>query len=186
VFILEGAKVVFHEMGFPDHFLQLKGDSLALAGVKFSFDALSGFFLWHGFASLHVSMDVPGRRTFARGRPGWLSALFREAPQHGSDGGQLARIKLFYQCHKFLRGRRRERCDGLAGYLNDVRHPYVFYGIVNKKRSTERAGRPATGQDPVTAIRLSKELRDTVDNWAGKQDDTLGRSEAVRLLVEWG
>ena len=50
----------------------------------------------------------------------------------------------------------------------------------------KRAGRPATGQDPVTAIRLSKELRETVDKWAGKQDDTPGRSEAIRRLVELG
>jgi hypothetical protein len=40
-------------MGFRDQFQQLKGDSLALAGVKFGFDALSGFFLWHGFAPRH-------------------------------------------------------------------------------------------------------------------------------------
>ena len=50
----------------------------------------------------------------------------------------------------------------------------------------KRAGRPATGQDPVTAIRLSKELRGTVDDWAGKQDDTPSRSEAIRRLVELG
>jgi len=145
-------------MGFPDHFLQLKGDSLALAGVKFSFDALSGFFLWHGFASLHVSMDVPGRRTFARGRPGWLSGHFREAPQHGSDGGQLARIKLFYQCHKFLRGRRHERCDGLAGYLNDVRHRTFSMASSIKNVVRKRAGRPCywpgsgDGYPPVKGI----------------------------------
>jgi hypothetical protein len=33
---------------------------------------------------------------------------------------------------------------------------------------------------------LSKELRETVDKWAGKQDDTPGRSEAIRRLVELG
>jgi len=60
--------------------------------------------------------------------------------------------------------------------------PYVFYGIVIKKRSTERAAEPATGQDPVTAIRLSKELRDTVE--IGRQTGRHARpSEAVRLLV---
>jgi hypothetical protein len=47
-------------------------------------------------------------------------------------------------------------------------------------------GRPATGRDPVTAIRLSKELRATVDKWAGKQADMPGRSEAIRRLVELG
>jgi hypothetical protein len=50
----------------------------------------------------------------------------------------------------------------------------------------KRPGRPATGQDPVTAIRLSKELRETVDKWADKQDDQPGRSEAIRRLVELG
>jgi hypothetical protein len=47
-------------------------------------------------------------------------------------------------------------------------------------------GRPATGRDPVTAIRLSAELRATVDKWAAKQDDEPGRSEAIRRLVELG
>ncbi len=47
-------------------------------------------------------------------------------------------------------------------------------------------GRPATGRDPVTAIRLSKELRETVHKWADKQDDQPGRSEAIRRLVELG
>jgi hypothetical protein len=47
-------------------------------------------------------------------------------------------------------------------------------------------GRPATGQDPVTAIRLSKEMRAAVDAWATKQDDAPGRSEAIRRLVELG
>lgn len=49
-----------------------------------------------------------------------------------------------------------------------------------------RPGRPATGQDPVTAIRLSAQLRATVDAWATKQDDTPRRSEAIRRLVEIG
>jgi hypothetical protein len=38
----------------------------------------------------------------------------------------------------------------------------------------------------VTAIRLSRELRATVDKWASKQDDDPGRSEAIRRLVELG
>jgi hypothetical protein len=50
----------------------------------------------------------------------------------------------------------------------------------------KRPGRPATGQDPVTAIRLSKEMRAAVDAWAGAQDDEPGRSEAIRRLVELG
>ena len=53
--------------------------------------------------------------------------------------------------------------------------------VVRKKR-----GRPATGQDPVTAIRLSADLRASVDAWAARQDDAPGRSEAIRRLVERG
>jgi hypothetical protein len=56
----------------------------------------------------------------------------------------------------------------------------------NKVLPKKGRGRPATGRDPVTAIRLSAELRATVDKWAAKQDDTPGRSEAIRRLVELG
>jgi hypothetical protein len=50
----------------------------------------------------------------------------------------------------------------------------------------KRPGRPATGQDPVTAIRLSKEMRAAVDGWAASEKDEPGRSEAIRRLVELG
>jgi hypothetical protein len=50
----------------------------------------------------------------------------------------------------------------------------------------KRPGRPATGQDPVTAIRLSPDLRKAIDTWAAKQGDEPGRSEAIRRLVEIG
>jgi hypothetical protein len=50
----------------------------------------------------------------------------------------------------------------------------------------KRPGRPATGQDPVTAIRLSSQLRANVDAWAASQDDEPGRSEAIRRLIELG
>jgi hypothetical protein len=56
----------------------------------------------------------------------------------------------------------------------------------NKVLPKKGRGRPATGRDPVTAIRLSAELRATVDKWAAKQDDMPGRSEAIRRLVEMG
>jgi hypothetical protein len=46
--------------------------------------------------------------------------------------------------------------------------------------------RPATGQDPVTAIRLPAQMRESVDAWAAKQADEPGRSEAIRRLVELG
>jgi hypothetical protein len=48
-------------------------------------------------------------------------------------------------------------------------------------------GRPATGQDPVTAIRLSPELRAAVDQWRETRPDPKpSRSEAIRWLVETG
>ncbi len=61
-----------------------------------------------------------------------------------------------------------------------------FMAKSNKVVPKKGRGRPATGRDPVTAIRLSKELRETVDKWADKQDDKPGRSEAIRRLVEIG
>jgi Ribbon-helix-helix protein, copG family len=45
-------------------------------------------------------------------------------------------------------------------------------------------GRPATGRDPVTAIRLSESMKAAVDKWASKQVDKPSRSEAIRRLVE--
>ena len=61
-----------------------------------------------------------------------------------------------------------------------------FMAKSNKVVPKKARGRPATGRDPVTAIRLSEELRATVDKWAAKQDDGPGRSEAIRRLVELG
>ena len=52
--------------------------------------------------------------------------------------------------------------------------------VVRKKR-----GRPATGQDPVSAIRLSPALRSAIESWANQQPDKPSRSEAIRQLVEF-
>jgi hypothetical protein len=53
--------------------------------------------------------------------------------------------------------------------------------VLQKKRGR---GRPATGQDPVTAIRLSPEMRAAVDAWAAKQEDRPPRSQAIRRMIE--
>jgi hypothetical protein len=53
--------------------------------------------------------------------------------------------------------------------------------VVRKKR-----GRPAIGQDSLTTIRLSSELREKVDAWAARQIDKPGRSEAILRLVKFG
>lgn len=50
----------------------------------------------------------------------------------------------------------------------------------------KKLGRPATGRDPVTAIRLPEDLRVRVEAWAAKLNDTPSRSEAIRRLVEMG
>ena len=55
-----------------------------------------------------------------------------------------------------------------------------------KKVVPKKRGRPATGRDPVTAIRLSPEMRETVDQWAAHQPDKPSRSESIRRLVELG
>lgn len=67
----------------------------------------------------------------------------------------------------------------------------IVVHIINMKRSNKnvvqkKRGRPATGQDPITALRLSADLREKVDAWAGKQGDKLGRSKAIRQLIEMG
>jgi len=50
----------------------------------------------------------------------------------------------------------------------------------------KKRGRPATGRDPVTAIRLPEDLRVRVEAWAAIQNDKPSRSEAIRRLVEMG
>lgn len=53
--------------------------------------------------------------------------------------------------------------------------------VIRKKKAR---GRPATGQDPLIALRMPPETITALDTWAEKQG--LSRSEAVRQLVEWG
>src|SRR3954471_10299305 len=55
-----------------------------------------------------------------------------------------------------------------------------------RNKTKKKRGRPATGRDPVTAIRLPEDLRVRVEAWAAKLGDTPSRSEAIRRLVEIG
>jgi hypothetical protein len=48
----------------------------------------------------------------------------------------------------------------------------------------KRRGRPPTGQDPVTAVRLPLALKSQIDDWAKRQPDNPSRSEAIRRLVQ--
>ena len=50
---------------------------------------------------------------------------------------------------------------------------------IRKKR-----GRPPTGQDPVTALRLPPSLRSSIEDWAKQRPDMPTRSEAIRRLIE--
>jgi hypothetical protein len=51
--------------------------------------------------------------------------------------------------------------------------------------NAKRRGRPATGQDPVSAVRLPADLTEEIDSWATKNNAET-RSEAIRRLVELG
>ena len=55
----------------------------------------------------------------------------------------------------------------------------------NKTVVQNKRGRPPTGQDPVSAIRLPHKLTAAVDDWAAHNGAT-SRSEAIRRLVELG
>src|SRR5258706_8542990 len=52
------------------------------------------------------------------------------------------------------------------------------------KVNQKKRGRPATGRDPVSAVRLPAALTAAVDEWA--EDHEANRSEAIRRLVELG
>jgi Ribbon-helix-helix protein, copG family len=52
--------------------------------------------------------------------------------------------------------------------------------VIRKKR-----GRPATGQDPVMAVRLPQGLIERIEEWM-KACDARSRSDAIRQLIELG
>lgn len=56
---------------------------------------------------------------------------------------------------------------------------------MSRSTNTKSRGRPPTGQDPVSAVRLPADLTREVDVWATK-NRAPSRSEAIRRLVELG
>jgi predicted DNA-binding protein len=50
-------------------------------------------------------------------------------------------------------------------------------GVIPKKK-----GRPATGRDPVTAIRLPAEMVSKIDAWAAERG--IRRSVAIRAMID--
>jgi hypothetical protein len=59
-------------------------------------------------------------------------------------------------------------------------------GKPEKPEKKNRGGRPATGRDPLVALRLSPEKRREIEAWAARQDDKPSFSEAVRRLIDRG
>ena len=57
---------------------------------------------------------------------------------------------------------------------------FMYYGYMARKQR----GRPATGQDPVTAVRLPLELKSKVETWANHQKNRPSLSTAIRQLLE--
>jgi hypothetical protein len=49
-----------------------------------------------------------------------------------------------------------------------------------------KKGRRTTGHDAVATIRLSYEMRESVDAWAAEQSDKPARPEAILRLIELG
>ncbi|HEY7245282.1 MAG TPA: ribbon-helix-helix domain-containing protein [Xanthobacteraceae bacterium] len=55
----------------------------------------------------------------------------------------------------------------------------------SKPVAENERGRPPTGQDPVSAIRLPHKLTAAIDTWAA-QNGVTSRSDAIRRLLELG
>jgi hypothetical protein len=53
-----------------------------------------------------------------------------------------------------------------------------------KTTDRRKPGRPATGRDPLTALRLPPAMLGTIDTWAAKHGTS--RSGAMRRLIELG
>jgi hypothetical protein len=70
-------------------------------------------------------------------------------------------------------------CGGMIGTL-----PVDLFFMYYENMARKQRGRPATGQDPVTAVRLPPELKSKVGAWANRQKDKPSLSKAIRQLLE--
>jgi hypothetical protein len=70
-------------------------------------------------------------------------------------------------------------CGGPIGTL-----PVDLFFMYYENMARKQRGRPATGQDPVTAVRLPPELKSKVGMWANRQRDKPSLSKAIRQLLE--
>jgi hypothetical protein len=73
-----------------------------------------------------------------------------------------------------------------AEVATSPRLAFTLYVIMAKSISVKRkrAGRPATGTEPLYGVRISDTLMKQIMDWAKAQGAT--RSEAIRRLVELG
>jgi hypothetical protein len=71
-------------------------------------------------------------------------------------------------------------------YRASPRLAFTLYVIMAKSITVKRkkAGRPATGTEPLYGVRMSDELMAQIQKWGRESSAT--RSEAIRRLVELG
>jgi hypothetical protein len=64
---------------------------------------------------------------------------------------------------------------------------WLYFNMTSgsSQKARKKRGRPATGRDPVTALRLAPVLKFAIEDWAKRQSDKPKRSEAIRRLLEF-
>ena len=76
----------------------------------------------------------------------------------------------------------RAEAEGRASPRPDFTSNVIIAKSISVKR--KKAGRPATGTEPLYGVRISDELMGQIQKWGRENSAT--RSEAIRRLVELG
>jgi hypothetical protein len=66
-----------------------------------------------------------------------------------------------------------------------IRYTYFMAKSIDVIRKKRGRGRPATGTDPLIALRMPSEERQAVEAWAAKQAEKLTLSKAIRRLLQF-
>jgi Arc/MetJ-type ribon-helix-helix transcriptional regulator len=82
--------------------------------------------------------------------------------------------------------RQRAQLGPMARFALPIGLLFMYYEYMAKSKNVlrKKRGRPATGQDPVMAVRLPPELKSKVGAWANRREDKPSLSEAIRRLLE--